>query len=106
MTAGFPLSQEGGEVGEMDVAAINTFGNTDVDGVMIINIVKSEKFCHGTLIHIKDLTTGIESDQYSTEKSHVHITGCIPGHEYEVKVAYDGTNKTRKYSPTRKKICS
>ncbi len=105
-STGFTMAEIGGHVGEMDKAEMKSLENSDESGVLIATIVPSKKFCHGTVVSIKDLDTGIVTEQISREKKFVRITGLIKKHEYEISVAYDGTNKTRKFSDSKKRIVS
>ncbi len=98
-STGLTMAKPGEEVGQMDQAVINSIDPVKgVTGRAEINIVKSLKYCHGTYIEVKNMATGAVVEKHSTDKHILIVDGFIHGVDYEVRVCYDGTDKTKVWS--------
>ncbi len=98
-TTGMTLAKPGEEVGQMDQAVITTIEAVKgVTGRAKITVQTSKKYCHGTYVEITEVVSGEVTIEHSTDKHIVIIDGMKHGKDYQVRVCYDGTDKTRVWS--------
>jgi hypothetical protein len=97
-STGLVMAEAGGSVGVMDKAKINSIDKIDgVAGSAKMNIVKSEKFCHGTYIQTQ-VAGGPIVTTHSNDKKIIILTGFLHNVDYMVRVCYDGTDVTQVWS--------
>jgi hypothetical protein len=97
-STGLTMAEAGGSVGVMDKAIIKSIEKIDgVAGSAKINIVKSEKFCHGTYIQTQ-VAGGPIVTTHSNDKKIIISTGFLHNVDYMVRVCYDGTDVTQVWS--------
>jgi hypothetical protein len=99
VSTGMTMALPGDEVGEMAQAVIKSIDPVPgIAGRGKMTIVKSLKYCHGTNIQTKNLLTGEIISSHSTDKHIIIMDGFLHNVDYEVRVCYDGTDKTLVWS--------
>jgi hypothetical protein len=96
ISSGGELTAEGGTVGAFAAPVVEKIVS-EVSQTLEATL-KTESKALGTMVRVKNVTTGAIREYFTSHKHIILVTGLTAGIEYELSFAFVGTNSTLNYS--------